>query len=257
MNLNTKKLPLLAALLGLVALILRSGLFLLGRDEKGLLMPWHPLDLLCWAVTAGTLLICVLVVRKLNGSCRYSHNFSASVPAAIGAFALAGGIAVTVIGRWNPWSLLELIRDVCGVLSVPAMIWVGIQRRRGKQPFFGFYAAACVYLTLYAVSHYQTWCSRPQMQDYAFSMGGILLLTMFAYQQTAFDVGLGKRRMHLLAGLLAGFFCLAAVAGLEDIGLYLGGAIWALTNLCSLTPVTDTPSGSAPEAGQDNSHASA
>lgn len=257
MNLNTKKLPLLAALLGLIALILRAGLFLLGHDEKGLLMPWHSLNLLCWAVTAGTLLICVLGVRKLNGSCRYSDNFSASLPAAIGAFALAGGIAVRVIGGWSAWTLLELLRDVCGALSVPALVWVGLQRRQGKRPFFGFHAMACVYLTLYAISHYQTWCSRPQLQEYLFSMAGILLLVLFAYQQTAFDVGLGKRRMQLLTGLLAGFFCLAAVAGLEDIPLYLGGAVWALTNLCSLTPVTDAPSESAPEAGQENSHASA
>ena len=96
----------------------------------------------------------------------------------------------------------------------------------------------CLYLTLYSISHYQTWSSQPQMQDWFFSMAGIVCLVLFSYYQTAFPVGLGKRRLQLLVGLLGGFFCIGAIAGSEDTLMYLGGALWMLTNLCSLTPAS-------------------
>ena len=132
---------------------------------------------------------------------------------------------------------LEQLRNLAALLAVPSLIWVGICRWRGKRPSFLFHAALCLYLTLYAVSHYQTWSSRPQLQDYLFAVAGAILLTLFAYYQTAFDVGLGKRRMQLGTGLMAAFFCIAAPAGGDDLVLYFSGAFWALTNLCRLVPV--------------------
>ncbi len=256
-NLNTKSLPRLIAGLGLTALILRLGLYLLGTDEKGLLIPMHPLDLLTWAAAAAAVLLSLVSVRKLDGSARYCDNFSASTPAAIGAFALAGGIAVSVTGSWDVWQRLDLIRNLCGLLAIPAIVWAGLCRWQGKRPFFTFHAITCLYLTLYAVSHYQVWSSRPQLQDYFFSMTGAVLLTLFAYYQTAFDVSLGKRRMQLFTGLLAAFFCIAAAAGGEDILLYLGGAAWTLTNLCSLTPVKRRKPNPTAEPGKEDRHESA
>ena len=236
-NPKIKALPFLTAGLGIVTLILRTGLYLLGTDAKGLLIPGHPLDLLTWVVSAAAAVLVLLSVRNLDGSPKYAHNFSPSSPAAIGAFVLAGGIAVSVISGWNAWTRLEMIRNIFGALAVPALIGSGLSRFQGKRPFFLLHAVVCLYLMLYAVSHYQVWSSRPQLQNYFFAMAGCLLLTLFAYYQTAFDVGFGKRRMQLGTGLLAAFFCTGAAAGLEDILLYLGGAAWALTNLCSLTPV--------------------
>ena len=68
-------------------------------------------------------------------------------------------------------------------------------------------------------------------------MLGCVLLCLFAYQQTAFSVGLGKRRSQLFAGLAGAFFCFGAAALKMDALLYLTGGLWMLTNLCSLTPV--------------------
>ncbi len=234
---HPKNLPFFAAGAGLIALILRFALLLLGRDEKGLLIPGHPLDLLVWVVTAAAAAVILVSLRKLNGSSRYADNFAPSAAAAIGAFALAGGIAVSAILGSSSSLRMETLCRLCGILAVPAAVWAGLCRWKGTKPFFLFHGVVCLYLTLYTISHYQTWSSHPQIQDWFFSMAGIVCLTLFSYYQTAFNVGLGKRRMQLLSGLLSGFFCLAAVAGSEDALLYIGGALWALTNLCSLTPV--------------------
>ena len=234
---NDKLFPLLTAGLGAAALVVRLALFLLGRDEKGLLIPGHPLDILSWIITDLAAVLAVIAALKLYGSRKYKNNFGPSTTAAVGCFALAGGIAAAVISGWNLLSRLDLIRSICGLLAIPALFLLGLHRKKGRRPVFLLHGMVCLYLILFAVSHYQLWSSRPQIHDWFFAMAGSLLLTLFAYQQTAFDVSMGSRRMQLATGLLAAYFCLAAMAGGDDIQLYLGGAVWALTNLCRLTPV--------------------
>jgi hypothetical protein len=235
---NPKNLPVFSAGAGLMALVLRSLLFLLGQDEKNLLIPGHPLDLLVWIVTAAVAAVILASVWKLAGSSGYADNFGPSAAAAVGSFALAGGIAVSVILGASSGLRLEMLYQFIGALAVPAVVWSGLCRWKGKQPFFLLHGIVCLYLTLYSISHYQTWSSQPQMQDWFFDLAGIVCLVLFSYYQTAFPVGLGKRRLQLLVGLLGGFFCIGAIAGSEDFLLYLGGALWMLTNLCSLTPAS-------------------
>ena len=236
-KLNAKKLPLCIACMGALALLGRIALFALGEDEKGLLVPGHPMDVLVWILTAAAVALIAGGILRRNGSEEYGDNFAPSAAAAVGCWVLAGGIALTVVSGWNPWSRLEMIRNVFGLLSVPTLVLLGLHRKQGRQPFFLLHGTVCLYLILYAVSHYQLWSSHPQLQHWFFSMAGSIALTLFAYCQTAFDVSMGSRRMQLGTGLLAAFFCLAAMAGGDDLLLYLTGAVWALTNLCTLTSV--------------------
>ena len=236
-KLNVKKLPLCIACMGALALLGRIALFALGEDEKGLLVPGHPLDVLVWVLTAVAVVLTAGSILKLAGSEEYGDNFTPSAAAAMGCWVLAGGIALTVVSGWDSWSRLDMIRNVFGLISVPALVLLGLHRKQGRPPFFLLHGIVCLYLILYAVSHYQLWSSRPQLQHWFFSMAGAIALTLFAYCQTAFDVSMGSRRMQLGTGLLAAFFCLAAMAGGDDPLLYLTGAVWTLTNLCALPPV--------------------
>lgn len=237
-NENNLFLPLFSALMGAAAMLLRCGLYLLGTDSKGLLITGHPLSLLTWALTAAAVAVIAVTVRKRDGSQQYADNFAPSATAAIGAIVLAGGIAITIIGSWPAVTRLERIRDCLGLGAVGALIWVSLRRFQGKQPCFLCHGLVCIYLIVYAISHYRPWCSRPQLQTVFFSVAGILLLCLFAYYQTAFDADMGSRRAQLFTGLTAGFFCLAALADGADLALFAGGAVWALTNLCHVAPVT-------------------
>ena len=230
-------LPLACAGLGILTAALRLVQASFGTDHKGLLILWHPLDLLVWAVTAAAVILVVLTVRKLDGSNLYADNFGTGTPAAIGCTALMGGIAAVVSVAPNIFIRLEVVRMYLGLLALPALLWIGVCRIRGKRPFFLFHGAVCLFLVIHTVSHYQSWCARPLMQSFLFPMAASIFLTLFAYYQTAFDVELGNRRMQLGVGLLGSFLCLAAAAGGEDRMLYLGGAIWMLTNLVNLTSV--------------------
>ena len=81
----------------------------------------------------------------------------------------------------------------------------------------------------------------PQLQDYLFSLLASVALLMFSYYQTAFDVNSGKRRNTLAVGLAGAYFGIVALSGTEAPLVYGGCAVWALTNLCSLTPVRRRP----------------
>ena len=253
---NPKIIPLMPAAAGLLALLFRLGLFRLGTDEKGLLVPGHFLSILTWIMTAAVLLFVLRFVLPGKGSEKYADNFLPSAAAAYGAFALAAAIAVSVFFGWSI-ARIDLVRNFCGILAVPALVAAGLHRLQGKRPFFGLHGIVCLYLAFHALSHYQSWSSRPQIHDYFFIMLASALLALFAYYQTAFDVGLGSRRLQLGTGLLAGFFCLAALANGQDIPLYLSGAIWTLTNLCSLTPVRRRRQNPAAEPQKEESHESA
>lgn len=237
MKIKIKSLPVLTLGLGLLTCALRLALFALSRDGKGLLISGHPLNILTWVITAAAAALVILRVWTLAGSPKYAHNFSASLAAAVGCCIMAGGIAASAVSGWNAGTGMARLCTLCGLLSVPALAAVGLCRKQGRQPFFGFHGVIWLYLTLHAISRYQIWSSRPQMQNWFFNMAATLLLAMFAYYQTAFDENMGSRRMQLGTGLLAAFFCAAAAANAEDVLFYLCGAVWAATNLCALTPV--------------------
>ena len=212
----------------------RWGLYLLATDHKGLLISGHPMAIAGWSLTAAAAVLTALAVWKCPGSDRFEDNFCPSAAAAIGSFSLAGGIALAVLTNFGADGAMAQIAMVAGLLAIPALVAAGLLRWKGQKPFFLLYGIPCLYLALYTLGHYQIWSSRPQIQDWFWAMAGMVCLTLFSYYQTAFCVDLGKRKLQLATGLLAGFFCLG-VAGSGDFLLYLGGAVWALTNLCVLT----------------------
>ena len=228
--------PILLPVLGAATALLRLVLEKFCTDEKGLIPSGHPLKWLIWLVFGAAVIITVIFVRKQEGSARYERNFSPSVVPAIGAIALAGGVFVSVMLNLTAFSGLQLARNVAGLLCIPALVYTGLWRWKGKQPFFLGYGLICLFFTIHTVSHYPQWSSQPQMIHYIFTAMACLFLMLFSYHQTAFCVGMGKRQMQLATGLLAAFCCMAAPGGSGDGFLYLTAGLWAITNLCDLTP---------------------
>ena len=232
------RLPILLSCMGGAAFVLRLSLYLAATDHKGLLIAGHPLEFLLWLLTAAAAAVVLISVRKQTDCRSYEENFPCSTTACIGCFLFAAGFGLTASRGFPAFSVLEKLRNITGLLSVPALIAAGICRKLGKRPFFGFHGILCLALTLHTISYYRIWSSSPQLQDALFPMLGCIGLMLFAYYQTAFDTDIGSRRMQLGSGLLAAFCCFAA-APVSSTGLmYLTGGIWTLTNLCALTPTT-------------------
>ena len=249
---KTKALPLQVLLLGAAAAAVRGALYLTAVDERNLLIRSHPLCWVLWLISAAAAVLILASVRKKKGSNRYGDNFPSGMVSALGCWCLAVGIALTILSG-NVLQRAGLVRLwlIAGVLATAGLGWAGYDRFRGRQPNFLTYGAACLFLALHMVSRYQPWSGNPQAQDWLFSLMGAVGLTLSVYHHSAFCAGSGHRRLLLATQLLTVFFCCAALPHTEYFALYLGGGIWACTNLCRVNPVRRKKTEPASRAGEE------
>lgn len=238
MNQKTKpnRLRVGVIILGCGALLLRRLLYALAVDVKNLLPVNHPLEIALWVLTAAAAVWIVASVWKLDGSNAYEDNFQPSLMAAVGHFIAAAGILLTVLLPWGGMGRLVLLRKVLGIAAAAGLIAAGCCRRTGKCPLLLTHLAVCVFFVVHMLGNYGIWCSNPQLQDYWLDLSASALTALFAFYEAAFDAGMGRRRMQLATGLLAAYLGFGALSGSGTPILYFGCAVWALTDLCSLTP---------------------
>lgn len=230
-------LPAVSAALGGIALVLRFLMYAFASDDKGLPIPGHPLIIGLLLVTVAAVLYIAAAVWKLDGSALYEDNFFPDRTAMIGHFAAAAGIALTLLTHepmmygylGQGWKILGYLTPVCLILA-------GMDRCKGKQPFFLLHLIPCLFLVFHIVNHYQTWSGDPQLLDYGFALLGTMALMFFAFYTVEFDVGAGRRRMQLFMGMAAVFLLTAELANTMYPWLYIGGILWAASDLCSLEP---------------------
>lgn len=235
---NPQNLPVVTAALGGIALVLRKLLYAFTVDEKGLLPMNHPLEIGLGILSAAALLYILAIVWKLDGSGEYGDNFSASKPAWAGhGLASLGVLATVLLNEPVMPNYLGTIWFVLGIGAWACLFLAGQARLRGKQPFFLLHLVPCLFLVFHIVNHYRMWSGSPQFQNYVFTLFGTMALMFFCFYTAAFDVGSGRRRMHLFMGLSAVYLLIAELALTRYPWLYLGGIAWILTDLCSLTPV--------------------
>lgn len=235
--LKPTNLPGATAAAGILGLLLQRTLYAVALDETNLLPRNHPLQLLLAVYSLAVLGSIVLAAWKLDGSNKYRNNFSPSFPAAAGNVLMAAGVALTVLLN-DPRmpGALGLAWKLFGWVSAPCLLAAGFARVQGKRPFFLLHLIPCLFLVFHIVTHYQTWCGNPQLQDYLFTLFGTMALMFFAYYHAAFEAGSGKRRMHMGMGLAGAYLCIVNLAFTEYLFLYVGGIAWMLTDLCTMTP---------------------
>ncbi len=224
-------LPLLAAAFSLAGFCLRMGLYALALDIKNLLIPNHPLEMGLWAVMLLGAAVILVSVRKESSSGTFEENFVPSLAAGLGQIFLGVCILATVLSQ-PAFGLLGMLWRITGFLTAPALVWGGICRRQGKRPFFGIHGIACVFLLLHMVCQYQYWSGNPQIQDFVFELLAAVSLTLFCYHCASFEAGSGSRQRQLASGLLTVLLSGPALSGTAFPALYLGGAVFAATNLC-------------------------
>lgn len=210
--------------LGAAALALRAALYAAALDEKGLLLRGHPLGTLIALTAAAALVITLLAAANRE----HSQGYPPAIRG-IGAFLFSAGIAFSVIAGGFPDAPAALALRLLGLAAALALAWTGIQELKAAPGCFLCRVLVCVYSALYLVARYQIWSANPQIQDYVFSVLGCAALALFAYFHAARLISPRYPRRCLAAGLLAGYFCLGAVYRAQDPLVFLGAALWALT----------------------------
>lgn len=240
-NSGSHRLPVMMLIWGSAALMLRKTLYATAVDVKGLLARYQPLEIALTVLTVGVLIQILVAVRKREASGGHGDTFASGIGCAIGSVAAGAGILVTV---WNTapamGSYLELAWRYLGLVAPVCLLLAGISRALGKKPFFLLHVVVCLYFLLHIVNHYQLWSSQPQMQDYIFSLLGVMALMFFGFYTAALEADCGNDRMLLGMGLSAIYLCCAELARSSCPWLYLGGLVWVLTDLCSMRKYEQT-----------------
>ena len=196
---------------GLLAFLFRLWLFAIGKDDRGLLSVGNFPDAMSWIVTALAMVLIFLVTRNLRGGNKYSYNFPASLPAAIG-----------------------MVSAFLGFLATAAMLMLARCRVQGKHLSIVFHGIVCFYLMIFLVSHYRLWSSAPQLQSYAFELLAIVFVMLACYQRCAFDAGKGSRLANTFFSKAELFFCIATLPGCDNVAFFLGCAAWMYCTPCRL-----------------------
>lgn len=224
-----RKIPAMMAVLTAAGFVLRRLVYMTAVDGKNLIVTGHPAVIALWALTAAALALAAFGGWKQKEE---ALSYKAWVPALLGHGLLGVGAALAVLLNPLPMpGLLGLLWKILGMMSPVCLLLAGFQRMRGKMPFFGLYAVVCLFFAVQVVAHYQIWCSNPQFTDYAFALLASVMLALQCYQLSAFPVELGNRKVLVMTALAAVYLCGAEIAQSLYPYLYLGGALFCLTNV--------------------------
>lgn len=229
-------LPLAVLCCGIVTFLLRLWLFGLGEDDRGLLALGSFPDVMSWILAAVTMALLALGTRRLQGAAKYSYNFPASLPAAIGMALAAVSFCITSVADLSAGTdSVGAVSTVLGFLAAAALGYLAYARAKGLHLSVLFHGVVCLYLMLHLVSHYRLWSSYPQLQSYAFELLAIVFVMLACYHRAAFDAGHGNRRAYTFFSLAALFFCVATLPGCDNAAFFIGCAVWMYTTPCRLT----------------------
>ena len=247
-------LPWFVLVTGGIGIMLRFWL-LSNIDSKGLLIAGHPAGILLWVLTACTIGVVIYGCLPVVQANKYAFNFPASLPGAVGEGVLAVGILVAgILTLSNASGFLSVATAIIAFLCAPTLALCSFYRWKGVKPLFLLHGFVCLFWVLRLISLYRDWSPEPQLQRYIFQLLTHIFMMISCYQRTAFDTGNGSRRSHATAHLMAAFFSCLSIVGSRDWYLYVACVLWAITDLCRLTPM---PKKAAPMPKKDENHESA
>lgn len=219
---DPKWLPWVTLALGCAAGALRFLMYRTAVDGKGLLVPWSPLELTLWAA-ALIVLVLVLVFTGKEPRLRRDEQLEA-----MGQLMAAVGIAITAAGGFRENAgVLDLSHMLLGLAAAVVLCFGAILRWQSKPEPMVCGVLGCVFFALHLVNRYRSWSAHPQVQDYFFPLFGAICSMFFCYLRCE----AGKLKLRRVVGLLGCFCCAAAIGKTQDPALYLGCALWLVTNL--------------------------
>ena len=234
--LKPSDLPFIALCGGLLTLIARLWLLILGEDERGLLAIGSLPDVLSWLLVAAIMGLLIAGTWQMQGGVKYNHDSRNSLLAAISMVVAAICFCISsIIDLTSETDAMNRISAWMGFLATATLIFLAWGRLKGIQFNMLFHGLICLYLMLHLVSHYRLWSSYPQLQSYGFELMAIVFVMLSCYQRAAADGGHGSRKAYTFFSLAALFFCIAAIPSCDNIVFFLGCAVWMYFTPCRLT----------------------
>ena len=224
---NTKFLPLAALLAGAAALAVREALYAFAVEDRGLLVPGHPLG---WVLGALTVLVMVYLIWNVVKGADVTFRLP-DMAAAAGTIFCAAAMAVTVafVSPMTP-GYTALAWRLLGCAAAVGMAVQGVGYGAGRKPGFVPDLLVCLFCLFHIIDHYRPWSGNPQMMDSLLALAAMGAMTLFSLYCACDGVGLPRRRLWLGTGLCALFFCAAELLS-GYLLLDLGFIAWVLVRL--------------------------
>ena len=228
-------LPPIFLLLGLLAWQLQNWLFgSYVEDPVSGLLPSRTLpEIMLWILTICVIAAAFILPRgaKMGPGGKLTGALSE-------VFFAAGVLTLLLEPLKGPAGLVLICKAFC-VITAVCLVVTAVLRLLGKTPFFLLQVAPCVLCVLQLLEYYQSYSEVPQLMNYFFGLGAVLCLTLSAYHRMARASGLPDKQWHHSIGLLAEFFCAAAVAQGAYVSFFCAAAVWMLAEMCRLRPAEE------------------
>ena len=227
-----RMLPPIFLLLGLAALELQEYLFAnYVADPVSGLLPFAAVpEILLWLLSAAVIVAAFLLTRGagLGEGGRVTTALSE-------LFFAAGTLTLPLEPLKGPAALVLIYKIVCVVTAV-CLILSGVARLLKKKPHFLLAVSPCVLCILHLLEYYQAFSEVPQLMNYVFGLGAVLTLVLGAYHRMARAAGLPDKPWHYAVGLLAVYFCAAAIAQGIYVSFFCAAAVWMMAEMARLRP---------------------
>ena len=247
--LKPKLIPVLTLVACAVGIPLRFWLRSSGIDQKGLLITEHPANILCFVLTGVFLAVlfgCLYSVPHKP----YRGLFPPSPLSAAGCWIAALGIGITLLTeRTDSSDLLITICTILGVLSVCALVILGLRRLQGVRPNPVWHALVTLHLMLQLVCRYRLWSSETQITVLFFRLIASIFLMLSTYYLATLDAGTGNLKWYLFTRNSALFFCMVAAQEQSPV-FYVSMALWTLLSGCDYSVFSKNETMPLPDAVQ-------
>lgn len=230
--LKPKLIPVVTLSAGAIGILLRLWLLASGIDQKGLLDTKHPANTLCLVLT-GVFLALLFACLYRTPAKPYRGLFPPSVPSAVGCWIAAVGIGFTLLTeRAGTTDLLSVVSSALGILSVFALVILGLRRLQGIRPNPVYHALVTLYLMLQLVCRYRLWSSETQLSVLFFRLMAAIFLMLSTYYLATLDAGTGNLKFYLFTRNSALFFCMVS-AQEQSPAFYVSMALWIVLSGCN------------------------
>ncbi len=217
------------AVAGVVGLLLRLWLYGAGVDDKGLLIPSHPANILVFILLAITFAAIILCVTKLPRK-KLQKPFPKSLSGAVGCAVAAAGIVIGSISELTAGDSVSILSLVLSFIAAACFVLMGLSRTKGQRSSLLFCCAACVYFMVHLVSQYRLWSAEPQLQTYFFPLLSSVLLMLCCYHRCVLDIqGTGLRQYAFFNR--AALFCCLVSLNTDNWIFYFAMACWTAAEL--------------------------
>lgn len=230
----------LTTALGLWSLALQWNLMKNGLDEKGLLIPGQPAQMLLWGICLGFLAVTALALRGLGSGGTYEQAFPRCI--------LSGGLMV-LGGLVMAFSGLNILvpgsygQAIAALVSGGAMVVCGIFRMMGRAEGAGPNLVVAAYYAWHLLSGYIAQPTNSQIYRFLFPILAGIAVLLFSLHRSRCATGFLERKGLVFWGFAGLYFTLLALSSGKDGGFYLASWLWCAGGMCDLIRLSPVEEG--------------